>query len=98
MHFKSLSVKSQIAERFKRKGNDALKRGPKFYDEAIGYYTEALQAKCNIAENNSIYHSNRSVAARRCIQSALLGEPPDPRPVTLQRGSAAAQEELRQGD
>ena len=60
----------QIAERFKRKGNDALKRGPKFYDEAIGFYSEALLAKCNIPENESIYYSNRraplpALAARR---------------------------------
>jgi hypothetical protein len=60
----------QIAERFKRKGNDALKKGPKFYDEAIGYYTQALQAKCNIAENNSIYLSNRSVPLCRHDRTA----------------------------
>jgi len=50
----------EIAEDFKKKGNDALKRGPKYYRDAVEFYTQAITAKSPIAKNNSVYYSNRA--------------------------------------
>ena len=50
----------EVAERAKQKGNHFLKRGPRYYKEAIKHYTEAIDAKSADAQQNAIYHSNRA--------------------------------------
>ena len=37
-----------------------MKKGKRYYKDAIIYYTQALEQKSPIAENNSIYYSNRA--------------------------------------
>lgn len=41
-------------------GNEMVKAGPKYYKDALIYYTQALDQKSSIKENNSIYYSNRA--------------------------------------
>ena len=50
----------EIAERAKQKGNYFLKRGPRYYKDAVTHYTEAIEARGSDAKKNSIYHSNRA--------------------------------------
>eukprot|EP00899_Mesostigma_viride_P029603 jgi/Mesvir1/9828/Mv19663-RA.1 len=50
----------EVAENFKRQGNHALTRGAPFYNNAVKFYTQALEAKAGIPENDSIYLSNRA--------------------------------------
>jgi tetratricopeptide (TPR) repeat protein len=50
----------EIAERAKQKGNHFLKRGPRYYKEAIAHYTEAIQAGGKDDAKNAIYYSNRA--------------------------------------
>ena len=50
----------EIAERAKTKGNHFLKRGPRYYKEAIKHYTEAIQAGGKDDAKNAIYYSNRA--------------------------------------
>eukprot|EP00286_Rhodomonas_abbreviata_P009667 CAMPEP_0181336852 /NCGR_PEP_ID=MMETSP1101-20121128/27667_1 /TAXON_ID=46948 /ORGANISM="Rhodomonas abbreviata, Strain Caron Lab Isolate" /LENGTH=428 /DNA_ID=CAMNT_0023447229 /DNA_START=9 /DNA_END=1296 /DNA_ORIENTATION=- len=49
-----------IAENKKTQGNDALKRGPKYYDDAIKLYTSAIDAGSSDAKANAVYYSNRA--------------------------------------
>lgn len=49
-----------IAENKKSQGNDALKRGPKYYDDAIKCYTAAIEAKSSDNKANAVYYSNRA--------------------------------------
>mmetsp|Transcript_37270 Transcript_37270/g.72723 ORF Transcript_37270/g.72723 Transcript_37270/m.72723 type:complete len:437 (+) Transcript_37270:139-1449(+) len=48
------------AEELKKKGNAALKRGPKYYSDAIDLYTQALDCKSDQPEQNAIILSNRA--------------------------------------
>eukprot|EP00802_Teleaulax_amphioxeia_P014505 Tamp_14572.p1 GENE.Tamp_14572~~Tamp_14572.p1 ORF type:complete len:460 (-),score=116.12 Tamp_14572:238-1530(-) len=50
----------EIAERAKSKGNYYLKRGPRYYKDAVQHYTEAIEARGKDAKKNAIYHSNRA--------------------------------------
>jgi len=50
----------QLAEHFKNQGNEMVKAGPKYYKDALTYYTQALDQKSSLALNNSIYYSNRA--------------------------------------
>ncbi|EKX36527.1 hypothetical protein GUITHDRAFT_155219, partial [Guillardia theta CCMP2712] len=49
-----------IAETLKDKGNAALKRGPKYYEDAVKFYTEALEAKSPLPQQNAILLCNRA--------------------------------------
>ena len=49
-----------MAERAKHKGNHSLKRGPRYYKDAIQHYTEAIEAGSSDEAKNAIYHSNRA--------------------------------------
>ena len=48
------------AENLKLRGNQALKRGPKYYNDAIDLYTQALAAKSDRPEQNAVILSNRA--------------------------------------
>jgi hypothetical protein len=37
-----------------------VKAGPKYYRDALAYYTRALEQKSCIAPNNSVYYCNRA--------------------------------------
>jgi len=50
----------EIAENKKQQGNDALKRGPKYYDDAIKCYTAAIDAGSSDNKANAVYYSNRA--------------------------------------
>ncbi|ELR22915.1 tetratricopeptide repeat domain containing protein [Acanthamoeba castellanii str. Neff] len=50
----------QLAEHFKNQGNEMVKAGPKYYRDALAYYTRALEQKSCIAPNNSVYYCNRA--------------------------------------
>lgn len=50
----------ETAELMKEQGNMALKKGKKHYRIALKYYTDAIECKGNIANNNSVYYANRA--------------------------------------
>ena len=41
-------------------GNEMVKAGPKYYRDALAYYTRALEQKSCIAPINSVYYCNRA--------------------------------------
>ena len=49
-----------LADTFKERGNKALKMGRKLWDEAIAWYSKAIDAKSPIASQNSLCFSNRA--------------------------------------
>jgi len=48
------------AENFKEQGNKCLKQGPKYYRDAIQFYTDALNQKVASPQKNSVYLANRA--------------------------------------
>ena len=50
-----------IAENFKESGNLAFKKGPTRYQDAITYYTNALDANCTDNSLNSVIFCNRAL-------------------------------------
>ncbi|CAG8516836.1 5122_t:CDS:2 [Paraglomus occultum] len=50
----------EVAENFKNQGNDAFKSGPEHYQDAITYYTKALEAQCNDMKLIEIIYVNRA--------------------------------------
>ncbi|KAI9209518.1 uncharacterized protein BJ171DRAFT_418357 [Polychytrium aggregatum] len=53
-------TQEEIAENFKNQGNEAFKDGPKRYKDAIGFYTQGIDAKANDDALNSVLFSNRA--------------------------------------
>jgi len=54
------STPEEIADRLKDKGNEALKRGKKYYNDAIKHYSEGIAQKCSDNKLQSILFSNRA--------------------------------------
>jgi len=50
----------ETATNFKNQGNESFKAGPKFYVNALSFYTQALEAKCDDLTLTSIIYSNRA--------------------------------------
>eukprot|EP00698_Gefionella_okellyi_P008288 TRINITY_DN204_c0_g1_i1.p1 TRINITY_DN204_c0_g1~~TRINITY_DN204_c0_g1_i1.p1 ORF type:complete len:343 (+),score=66.58 TRINITY_DN204_c0_g1_i1:28-1029(+) len=50
----------EIAENFKNQGNKCVKRGPTYYEQAISYYSQALDQKLDDPKKNAMYLSNRA--------------------------------------
>merc|ERR1712113_645951 len=54
------STADERAENWKKQGNECLKRGKKYYKDALTYYSKALDEKILDKTKNSIYLSNRA--------------------------------------
>eukprot|EP00958_Prasinococcus_capsulatus_P028240 scaffold6454_cov229-Prasinococcus_capsulatus_cf.AAC.3 len=54
------STVEERADNWKNQGNECLKRGKKYYKDALVYYSKALDEKIPDKKKNSIYLSNRS--------------------------------------
>lgn len=48
------------AENFKNQGNKCIQQGPKYYRDALGFYTDAIDVKVEDPLKNSVYFSNRA--------------------------------------
>ena len=60
----------EVAEGFKKQGNEAFNKGKKFYKSAENYYTKAIRQPNVPAKNRSVYFSNR--AAVQIEQGSLF--------------------------
>eukprot|EP01132_Coremiostelium_polycephalum_P005169 gene5169-6434_t len=54
------STPEERSESFKNLGNDYFKGGKEFYSQALYYYNQALNVKCDNLKLNSVYLSNRA--------------------------------------
>lgn len=67
----------EYAEQCKYNGNMHFKDGKDYYHDALHFYTQAIEAKSSIVENNAIYHCNRALVQyklgnyRKCLQDIL---------------------------
>jgi hypothetical protein len=59
MHLDDEGTPEEVAENYKNRGNSEFKKGSYRWDEAIAYYTLAIQQKGTDKKANSIY-SNRA--------------------------------------
>lgn len=49
-----------LAEHFKSQGNDCVKRGKKYFNDAVEYYSQAIEQGSSDSVANSVYHCNRA--------------------------------------
>jgi len=50
----------EIAENFKEQGNTCLSRGKRYYEDAIKFYTKAIEQPFKNDKKRSLYYSNRA--------------------------------------
>lgn len=51
----------EVAEQYKRQGNDAFQKGKQYYKAAFSYYSKAIRQGTSVpAQKRSVYFSNRA--------------------------------------